>query len=148
MSKRKPPTDEQKESNRVWMRAYSKRKYAENPEFFRAKNKKWVESSVEYRRVRDRLKRYKLTPESFSALLESQDNKCSACGLPFTTTPFVDHDHACCSDNNTCGKCVRGLLCNRCNILLGVAKDSIEVLENNIRYLKKWKDQNATEGLS
>jgi len=27
----------------------------------------------------------------------------------------VDHDHNCCNGVKSCGKCVRGIICNRCN---------------------------------
>jgi hypothetical protein len=35
---------------------------------------------------------------------------------------------------------VRGILCTSCNVSLGRFKDSVEVLESAIRYLKAHKD--------
>jgi hypothetical protein len=31
----------------------------------------------------------------------------------------IDHDHACCPKRPTCGKCTRGLLCDRHNRAIG-----------------------------
>ena len=49
----------------------------------------------------------------------------------------IDHDHACCPKKAmSCGKCVRGVLCRDCNIMLGVAKDNKKTLTNAVKYLE------------
>ena len=60
---------------------------------------------------------------------------CEACGTHDSLA--VDHDHTCCDGNYSCGECVRGVLCRWCNTALGQVKDSVERLENLVRYLKK-----------
>ena len=49
----------------------------------------------------------------------------------------VDHDHACCPGTRSCGKCVRGLLCPRCNRALGLFRDSPTLLERAAHYLRE-----------
>jgi len=49
----------------------------------------------------------------------------------------VDHDHECCPDEKSCGKCVRGLLCNWCNRMIGMARDDPQRLRSAIAYLKR-----------
>jgi hypothetical protein len=80
--------------------------------------------------------RYKLSFEGYNDLIVAQDNRCAVCSKKFTKTPHVDHDHACCPGETSCGKCIRGLLCGKCNTLLGLSGDSVEVLESAIEYLK------------
>lgn len=92
----------------------------------------------------DRWKRlgylFGLTEECYNTILRLQGGMCAICPA---TTPgghgvwCVDHDHSCCPGKKTCGRCVRGLLCFNCNVLLGNAKDDISVLESAIRYLKE-----------
>lgn len=67
-----------------------------------------------------------ITEEAFTELLESQDYACGMCHEPFEEDQrvFADHDHKCCDKQlkataKTCGKCIRGLLCFRCNTALG-----------------------------
>lgn len=76
--------------------------------------------------------RYGITEAAYLALLDAQQSRCALCLLAFdktakATTPHVDHDHV-------TGK-VRGLLCHHCNVLLGHAKDSADLLTSAIRYL-------------
>jgi hypothetical protein len=69
-----------------------------------------------------KLSRYGLAQRQFDLLLEIQRYSCAMCLTPFDEAlpVFIDHDHACCSDEkSSCGKCVRGLLCLSCNTALG-----------------------------
>lgn len=50
-------------------------------------------------------------------------------------TLVVDHDHGCCPGQKSCGNCIRGLLCDNCNIGLGHFKDSVESLQLAIEYI-------------
>jgi hypothetical protein len=48
----------------------------------------------------------------------------------------IDHDHACCPGENSCGQCVRALLCIYCNTGIGYFKDEPERLEQAAAYLR------------
>ena len=51
---------------------------------------------------------------------------------------YQDHDHNCCVKNTSCEKCRRGILCRDCNLMLGFAKDNIEVLKEAAKYLETY----------
>lgn len=78
-----------------------------------------------------RLGKYGLTVAEWEAMLEAQGGVCAICGEPETaknrTVLAVDHDHA-------TGR-ARGLLCHRCNRLLGHAGDDPEILRRAADYL-------------
>lgn len=78
------------------------------------------------------LKQYGMTVEQFRALECAQSGVCKICEKPPTGKRgkrlFVDHDHA--------TQKVRGLLCLRCNLVLGHAQDSAEVLRRAATYLE------------
>lgn len=76
-------------------------------------------------------KKYNITIEQYDSMLKSQDKKCSICENKFNDKSkrfAVDHCH-------TTGK-IRGLLCFHCNTGIGKLKDSVELLEKAIIYLK------------
>lgn len=78
-----------------------------------------------------RYRTYKLNEELFNKMLYNQNNQCAICHNEFKLNKktFIDHNH-------TTGK-VRGLLCPKCNILLGNCNDDIEILKSAITYLIK-----------
>ena len=90
---------------------------------------------------------YGLTKEKFDALAYSQGNLC-ICGRNLfgsNRRPHVDHNPTCCPRKEgkryitkTCGKCVRGILCFRCNVVLGLYKNEPRLLPNYLkRYVRK-----------
>ena len=88
------------------------------------------------------MKRYGLTEDAYLSLLQKQGGRCAICGrLPeeFTRPFHVDHDHLCCSGVNTCGKCIRGLLCSVCNHMLSAIET--EFHNKALRYLECYSDK-------
>ena len=98
--------------------------------------------------VRDKMReqRFGITREAFDELFASQGRKCAICRGDDPGNNFwnVDHDHSCCPGSDaTCGKCIRGILCSRCNHALGHARDSVEVLSSMITYLDEHSKRTA-----
>jgi hypothetical protein len=92
-------------------------------------------------------KLYGLSLEDYDRLLAMQGGGCAICGKkPKQYRLSVDHDHSCCPGRQSCGNCVRGLLCSLCNQnLLGwICQEgklgtphAIEVLYRAIHYLRQ-----------
>ena len=97
---------------------------------FRKKN---AFDSREREKIYQKKHRYGLTEEEYKDLFHRQNNKCAICGCEFdeNNKGFVDHSH---TSNR-----VRGLLCTRCNTLLGMANDKVEILKKAIEYLNNTK---------
>ena len=73
-----------------------------------------------------------VTREQYNELLEKQNHSCYMCKTHISKLDrglFVDHNHQ-------TGK-VRGLLCHKCNVVIGFTEESIDRLEKIINYLKK-----------
>jgi hypothetical protein len=77
-------------------------------------------------------RKYGLTPESYDELFASQDYACVGCGTAESVgdRPWhIDHEHR--------TNIVRGILCKRCNLTLGHAKDNPATLRKLAAYLEK-----------
>lgn len=87
----------------------------------------------------------------FPTLWDAQGGKCASCSKPMrregkeVDSVCVDHDRSCCPGKKSCGKCVRGLIHRNCNLVLGYAKDDIEVLRKAIEYLERWRGRESTD---
>lgn len=80
-----------------------------------------------------RLNKYSLTTEELVVILDRNGGMCPVCNLEPAT--HIDHDHSCCPGEGSCGKCVRGAICNRCNRGLGLFKDDMDSLVRAVAYL-------------
>lgn len=92
-------------------------------------------------RSRSLRKKYKMSLDEYESLLRAQGGLCAVCRTDAPGGPgnilHVDHDHSCCSQRYTCGKCVRGLLCHRCNQALGLMNDDVSLIKGLVEYLEK-----------
>lgn len=75
----------------------------------------------------DLKRKFNISLEDYNALVEQQNNKCATCGNTSVQSLAVDHDHK-------TGR-IRGLLCRKCNLALGMINDNISILTHMIAYL-------------
>jgi hypothetical protein len=119
---------------------YNRDYKAANPEFAertRAYRREWGRNPDNKRRIR--LKRYNLTQAQYGEMLIAQNGVCGICGNLPDPDFHIDHDHNCCPKaSQSCGKCVRGLLCNHCNTGISRFGDDPDLLMAAARYLTKW----------
>ena len=87
--------------------------------------------------------RYGINSVVYEELYLNQEGMCAICPkklVLYGRGTHIDHDHSCCSSNSKgCGRCVRGLLCQPCNLGLGNFRDSEEYLLRAVEYLKESK---------
>jgi hypothetical protein len=110
------------EKGRVETNARRRQKRAEDPEFRekqRAQNAK------------QRLAAYGLSKEDYDRMLAQQHGACAICKQRSQATLCIDHDHS-------TGE-VRGLLCRKCNMGLGLYDDDPCRLRAAAAYLEAWR---------
>jgi hypothetical protein len=70
------------------------------------------------------LKRHRASHQAVGPRKSGLVGDCGLCGKQ--TILYIDHDHGCCDSATSCGKCVRGLLCSRCNYHVAWIENNIE----------------------
>lgn len=105
-----------------------------NKETLKQKSREFLEKNPTYQRDRHLQYAYGITLERYNEIFSEQKGCCGVCGKhqsEMKQSLVVDHDHQ--------TSVVRGLLCNKCNFMLGLANDDPDILMLGADYLKKWK---------
>lgn len=144
-SARRANTPEFRARRRAW--------YAANAERLCGYSKKWRLAHPEQAKAIWRaaaIRHHGLTLAQYEALLDAQGGVCGICEAREPGghgTWHIDHDHGCCPrKDRSCGRCVRGLLCNGCNLGLGKFRDNTETLRRAIAYLETSRGLRALAG--
>ncbi len=93
----------------------------------------WYKGRKELYKERHLQKTYGMSIQDLLDLMDEQDNKCAVCLRDFEELNpkniHIDHCHN--------SEEIRGVLCNNCNMALGLLKDDTKVLQAAISYLEK-----------
>lgn len=108
-----------------------RKEYSDRPEN-KARQKKYRDENKARGRALAIAARYGLTVNAYNELLVVQQNKCAVCmtlldSSTAANTPHIDHCHY--------TEKVRGILCTRCNIMLGMSLDDVTTLLRGAQYL-------------
>lgn len=96
----------------------------------------WKRNNPEKHKIHQKRKdlksKYNISLEQFKSMVTAQNNTCAICNIKFKNqrSTHVDHCHK--------TGMIRSLLCNHCNVLLGMAKESINILKSAQKYLEKY----------
>jgi hypothetical protein len=130
MNRRKPLTKEQRKKGNVQCRAY----YIRHRDEIVARTRNYHATHKEESADWGRLHKYGLSKIAFKTLIMGQGNACAICRKKEwgRSGPHVDHDHL-------AGK-IRGILCSRCNLVLGQIEDNPKIAQAMIDYIKNTKE--------
>jgi len=119
-----------------WLNNKRRQEYDASP---RVKAKKKVNAQRYYSKnkvtikqksaARLRQKRTGYTPEEYNLALYNQHGHCKICGE-------IDRNRNLAADHNHVTGVKRGLLCSRCNLVLGRVEDNTRILTQMVLYLE------------
>lgn len=103
----------------------------ENRERYNAGQRRWRFNHKEQNKSTWRKYTYGITTDDYNNMLKSQDGKCAICRhapLPGKEL-HIDHNHR--TDR------VRGLLCQKCNVYIGMIHENKETVKRMFSYLSE-----------
>lgn len=94
-------------------------------------------SCPDYHRARNLNRRYGISIEEYQTLLANQNFACAICEVEISDTlAYKDKRSVVVDHNHDTGE-VRGALCSKCNLVLGHARESTNILYRAIVYLSE-----------
>jgi len=152
------------DAGRAYHREYARRWAAAHPDAARAADRKYKNANRDEINAKRReiltpdhhrtnyLRHYHgMTPDDFARMWDERHGCCYLCGREMKLeshqqeTATIDHDHEHCPEvkgkSKSCAICRRGLACDRCNRLIGMAEDDPELL----RYIADSLEQRKAE---
>jgi hypothetical protein len=114
-------TAKYRKANAAKVRAWRRSAHARNRESYNAMNRSYKLRAA-----------YGMSLSDYEGMLASQDGRCAICEgtNPSGKRLAVDHSHA--------TDAVRGLLCSRCNTMIGHACDDVDILLKAVGYLRRF----------
>lgn len=103
----------------------------------RAQQRAYRSRRPDFHRNHNLKQRYGITIEDFESIISQQNFACAICeveishALDYKSGKSVAVDH-----NHETGE-VRGILCSKCNLILGHARESTDILYRSILYLSE-----------
>jgi hypothetical protein len=139
----KNPTDKQRETKLTRVKEWAAenpdkrreqkiRHYHKHKERIDQKAKDWYNNNKDRYYANSLKRKYGISLEEYNSLREQQGHRCAICSEhedQIGKKMFVDHNHA-------TGE-IRQLLCTRCNVGIGMFKDSAHLLNLAASYLTK-----------
>lgn len=90
--------------------------------------------NINYHKAYQRKRKYNLSQEDYDLKLKEQKYSCAICNMrkdEYSKDFAVDHCHV--------TGAIRGLLCSKCNIAIGLFTENVFVMKNAINYIKKYE---------
>ncbi len=87
-------------------------------------------------KLNSQLRWHNMSKTQYDLMLFEQEGRCAICD-EVMDVPQIDHDHSCCPNGRSCGRCTRALLCVSCNFTLGWSRDDTARLRAAAVYIEQ-----------
>lgn len=124
------------DSHKEELKAYRDEYKKNNKEKIKEQQKQYRLNNPEKIKNHDLFSSYGITLAEYNSMLESQNNVCAICGNCETEKTDKNKNRNLAVDHNHKTGKIRGLLCGKCNKMIGLANDNITILQSAINYLR------------